>query len=69
MIGKQETPGTNQTSLSEFDKEESVKILVKLLKMKQQNNDERAEFIKLMNARYILEQVIYFELFVYIRFI
>lgn len=69
MIGKQETPGTNQTSLLEFDKEESVKILVKLLKMKQQNNDERAEFIKLINARYILEQVIYFELFVYIRFI
>lgn len=59
MIKKQETPGIEQaTSFSQFEEDESVKVLVKLLKLKQPNDNERAELIYLMNARYILEQVI-----------
>ena len=59
MIQKQETPGIKQeTSFSQFEEDESVKVLVKLVKLKQPNDNERAELIYLMNARYILEEVI-----------
>ena len=59
MIQKQETPGIKQeTPFSQFEEDESVKVLVKLVKLKQPNDKETAELIYLMNARYILEQVI-----------